>query len=71
MHTDSDPDSCFGGMFVKRPAEDNTKLEVIRRAVLAGEESGVAAGDVMKEIRERMRKRALASLPPRMRNLKI
>jgi hypothetical protein len=58
-------------MFVKRPAEDNTKLEVIRRAVLAGEESGVAAGDVMKEIRERMRKRALASLPPRMRNLKI
>jgi hypothetical protein len=48
-----------------------TKLDIVRRAVLAGEESGIAAGDVMKEIRERIRRRVLASMPPRMRNLKI
>jgi antitoxin ParD1/3/4 len=40
--------------------EDLARLEVIRGAVLAGEESGIADGDVMKEIRERMRRRALA-----------
>jgi hypothetical protein len=49
--------------------EDRATLEAIRGAVLAGEESGVADGDVIKEIRERMRRRALASPPPRVRNL--
>jgi antitoxin ParD1/3/4 len=39
--------------------EDQLKLEALRAAVLAGEESGVAEGDVMGEIRERMRRRAL------------
>jgi hypothetical protein len=66
MHTGSDPDFSSGG---NRLVDDQTKLEVIRRAALAGEESGVADGDVMKEIRERMRRRALASSPPQMRNL--
>lgn len=41
--------------------DDQTKLEAICRAVLAGEESGVADGDVMKEIRERMPRRASAT----------
>jgi len=40
--------------------EDRAKLEALRAAVLAGEESGVADGDVIGEIRERMRRRALA-----------
>ena len=35
--------------------------EVIRAAVLEGEESGVAGGDVMGEVRERMRRRAMAT----------
>lgn len=39
--------------------EDQLKLEALRAAVLAGEESGVAEGDVMSEVRERMRRRAL------------
>ncbi|MGP8187636.1 MAG: type II toxin-antitoxin system ParD family antitoxin [Terracidiphilus sp.] len=41
--------------------EDRAKLEALRSAVLAGEESGVADGDVIGEIRERMRRRALAT----------
>lgn len=41
--------------------EDLARLEVIRGAVLAGEESGFAEGDVIEEIRERMRRRALAT----------
>jgi antitoxin ParD1/3/4 len=41
--------------------EDRARLEAIRSAVLAGEESGVADGDVMGEVRERMRRRALAT----------
>jgi antitoxin ParD1/3/4 len=41
--------------------EDRARLEAIRGAVLAGEESGIARGDVMEEIRERMRRRALAT----------
>ncbi len=41
--------------------EDRAKLEAIRTAVLEGEESGVADGDVMGEVRERMRRRALAT----------
>jgi antitoxin ParD1/3/4 len=39
--------------------EDQIKLEALRAAVLAGEESGVAEGDVMSEVRERVRRRAL------------
>jgi antitoxin ParD1/3/4 len=39
--------------------EDHVKLEALRAAVLAGEESGVAEGDVMGEVRERIRRRAL------------
>jgi antitoxin ParD1/3/4 len=39
--------------------EDELKLEALRAAVLAGEESGVADGDVMGEVRERIRRRAL------------
>ena len=41
--------------------EDQIKLDALRAAVLAGEESGVAEGDVMGEIRERIRRRALAT----------
>ena len=41
--------------------EDRAKLEAIRSAVLAGEESGVASGDAIGEVRERMRRRALAT----------
>jgi len=41
--------------------EDRARLEVIREAVAAGEESGIADGDVLKEVRERMRRRALAT----------
>jgi len=39
--------------------EDEIKLEALRAAVLAGEESGTADGDVMGEVRERIRRRAL------------
>lgn len=39
--------------------EDRAKLMALRAAVLAGEESGVADGDVTGEIRERIRRRAL------------
>jgi len=39
--------------------EDEIKLEALRAAVLAGEESGAAEGDVMAEVRERIRRRAL------------
>jgi antitoxin ParD1/3/4 len=41
--------------------EDRARLEMIREAVAAGEESGIADGDVLKEVRERMRRRALAT----------
>jgi antitoxin ParD1/3/4 len=41
--------------------EDRARLVFIREAVLAAEESGIADGDVMKEIRERMKRRALAT----------
>jgi antitoxin ParD1/3/4 len=40
--------------------EDRARLEAIRGAVLAGEESGMAEGNVIEEMRERMRRRALA-----------
>jgi len=39
--------------------ENLVKLEALRAAVLAGEESGVAGGDAMGEIRQRVRRRAL------------
>jgi len=39
--------------------EDRIRLEALRAAVLSGEESGVAEGDVMGEVRERIRRRAL------------
>lgn len=39
--------------------EDDVRLEALRAAVLAGEESGIAEGDVMGEVRERIRRRAL------------
>jgi antitoxin ParD1/3/4 len=41
--------------------EDKARLEAIRAAVAAGEESGVAEGDVMAEMRERIRRRALVN----------
>ena len=41
--------------------EDQVKLETLRAAVVAGEESGVAEGDVMGEVRERIRRRALVT----------
>ena len=36
-------------------------LKALRTAVLAGEESGVAEGDVIGEVRERIRRRALTT----------
>jgi antitoxin ParD1/3/4 len=41
--------------------EDRARLKAIRAAVQAGEESGVADGDVIAEVRERIRRRALAT----------
>jgi antitoxin ParD1/3/4 len=41
--------------------EDKAKLDALRAAVLAGELSGIAEGDVFSEIRERIQKRALVS----------
>jgi antitoxin ParD1/3/4 len=39
--------------------EDLARLEALRSAVSAGEASGIAEGDVLGEVRERIRKRAL------------
>jgi antitoxin ParD1/3/4 len=41
--------------------EDKAKLDAIRSAVLAGEQSGIAEGDVFGEIRDRVRRRALVT----------
>jgi len=41
--------------------EDKAKLEALRAAILAGERSGIAEGDVFGEIRERIRNRVLAT----------
>ena len=41
--------------------EDRAKLEALRTAVEAGEASGIAKGDVLSEIRERIRRRAMAT----------
>jgi antitoxin ParD1/3/4 len=38
--------------------EDKAKLDALRSAVLAGEQSGVAEGDVFGEIRNRVGERA-------------
>jgi antitoxin ParD1/3/4 len=39
--------------------ENLVKLDALRAAVLAGEDSGAADGDVMGEVRARIRRRAL------------
>lgn len=41
--------------------ENQIKLDALRAAVLAGEESGIAEGDVVGEVRERIRRRALVT----------
>jgi antitoxin ParD1/3/4 len=41
--------------------EDKAKLDALRSAVLAGEQSGIAKGDVFGEIRDLVRQRALAT----------
>lgn len=38
--------------------EDRARLKALRAAVLAGEQSGVAEGDVVEAVREHIRKRA-------------
>jgi antitoxin ParD1/3/4 len=45
----------------KAEKEDRAKLDALRSAVLAGEQSGIAKGDVFGEIRNRARQRALAT----------
>lgn len=45
----------------KSEKEDRARLKAIRSAVEAGEQSGAAKGDIVAEIRERIRRRALAS----------
>jgi len=41
--------------------EDKAKLDALRSAILAGEQSGIAEEDVFGEIRDRIRNRALAT----------
>ena len=43
---------------VKDEKEDRARLKALRAAVLAGEQSGVAEGDVIEAVREHIRKRA-------------
>jgi Arc/MetJ-type ribon-helix-helix transcriptional regulator len=50
-------------MMDKSEKEDEAKLDAIRAAVLAGEESGVAEGDIFGELRDRVRLRALKAKP--------
>ncbi|HEU5350926.1 MAG TPA: type II toxin-antitoxin system ParD family antitoxin [Terracidiphilus sp.] len=45
----------------KSEKEDRARLKALRSAVEAGEQSGAAKGDIVAEIRERIRRRALAS----------
>lgn len=47
--------------------EDRARLKALRSALKAGEESGVAHGDVLAEVRERIRRRALAAGPAQKR----
>jgi antitoxin ParD1/3/4 len=42
----------------KAEAEDKAKLAALRSALLAGEQSGIAEGDVFAELRGRVRARA-------------
>lgn len=42
----------------KDEKEDRARLKALRAAVLAGEQSGVAEGDVVEAVREHIRKRA-------------
>ena len=44
-------------MHEKNDQGDHAKIESLIAAVLAGEESGVAEGDVMCKVRERIRNR--------------
>ena len=39
--------------------EDEVKLQALREAIIAGKASGTADGDVVGEIRERIRRRSL------------
>lgn len=41
--------------------EDQAKLETLRTALQAGEASGIAEGEVVSEVRERIRRRAMVS----------
>ena len=41
--------------------EDQARLEALRSAVSAGEASGIAEGNVLGEVRERIRRRALVT----------
>jgi antitoxin ParD1/3/4 len=41
--------------------EDKAKLAALRSAVLAGEQSGIAEGDVFGELRDRVRARSRAT----------
>jgi antitoxin ParD1/3/4 len=41
--------------------EDQAKLDALRSALEAGEASGFAEGDVVNEVRERIRRRAMVS----------
>ena len=41
--------------------EDQARVEALRAALEAGEASGVAEGDVVSEVRERIRRRAIVS----------
>lgn len=41
--------------------EDLARLEALRAALEAGEASGIAEGDVVGEVRERMRRRAMVT----------
>lgn len=41
--------------------EDQAKLEALRTALEAGETSGIAEGDVLGEVRERIRRRAMVT----------
>ena len=45
----------------KSEREDAVKLQALREAIAAGEASGIAEGDVVEEVRERIRRRALVT----------
>ena len=45
----------------KEELEDRAKLDALRAALIEGEQSGIAQGDVFAEVRERIRRRATLS----------